>query len=264
VKSPQLVKLGRFRRCLGATFAPKTPAAEVQSSESGRSGTIRGNRHANLSLDGAVRAPGSWGWGWRWNFDHDRSCKRDCALARALGAVVLVLAESLLLAPTAIAQSLWNGTTPTYETNSNWIPPTTPPSPPVAAGQQAVFDAGGLATVIVTSPAIAPDSWTFNPTAQSYTISGGAVNFSLAGPTGGIIDNTVGQTITISNNIGESTPGVQVQINASGFLDLSGNNSYTAARSPAISESWWPKITIRSAPGRSRLRMAACSLGRPA
>jgi hypothetical protein len=35
------------------------------------------------------------------------------------------------------------------------------------------------------------------------------VNFSLAGPFGGLIDNAnAGQTITISNNIGESVVGV--------------------------------------------------------
>jgi hypothetical protein len=89
------------------------------------------------------------------------------------------------------------------------VAPTTPPSPPIGPGQLAVFDNAGSATVNVTSTSIAPDSWTFNATAQSYTISGCAVNFSLAGPFGGLIDNAnAGQTITISNNIGESVVGV--------------------------------------------------------
>jgi autotransporter-associated beta strand protein len=80
----------------------------------------------------------------------------------------------------------------------------------------------------VTSASIAPDSWTFNATAQSYMSSGGAVNFSLAGPFGGLIDNAnAGQTITISNNIGESVVGVQVQLNGASTLVLSGNNTYS-------------------------------------
>lgn len=144
------------------------------------------------------------------------------------GAVALFFAASLAPVPPALAQSLWQGTTSTYETNTNWLPPTTPPSPPIASGQQAVFDNAGSTTVNVTSSAIAPNSWTFNSGAQSYTISGGAVNFSAAGPTGGIIDNANAlQTITIQNNIGESTPGVQLQLNGSSRLVLLGNNTYT-------------------------------------
>jgi autotransporter-associated beta strand protein len=148
--------------------------------------------------------------------------------ARVLGAIVLAYAASLASVPAATAQSLWNGTTSTYETNTNWVPPTTPPSPPVAPGQQAVFDAGGSPTVNVTSSAIAPDSWTFNTNAQSYTTSGGAVNFSRAGSLGGLIDNaSAGQTITIQNNIGESVAGVQLQLNGSSTLVLLGTNTYT-------------------------------------
>src|SRR5262245_59014460 len=86
--------------------------------------------------------------------------------ARVLVAVVLVFAACIVSVPAAIAQSLWNGGTSTYETNTNWIPPSTPPSPPIAPGQQAVFDAGGSSTVNVTSGAIAPDSWTFNANAR--------------------------------------------------------------------------------------------------
>jgi len=136
---------------------------------------------------------------------------------------------SLALSAAAQAQSLWQGATPTYETNTNWLPPTTPPSPPIGPGQLAVFDTGPASTTInVTGSSIAPDSWTFNAGAQSYTISGGAVNFSLAGPLGGIIDNAnVGQTISIANNIGESVAGVQVQLLGASTLILSGTNSYT-------------------------------------
>jgi autotransporter-associated beta strand protein len=146
-----------------------------------------------------------------------------------LGMLVLVFAAWIASVPPVMAQSLWQGATPTYETNTNWLPPTTPPSPPIGPGQLAVFDTGPASTTInVTGSSIAPDSWTFNPGAQSYTISGGAVNFSLAGPLGGIIDNAnLGQTITISNNIGESVAGVQVRLNGSSTLVLSGANSYS-------------------------------------
>jgi autotransporter-associated beta strand protein len=152
---------------------------------------------------------------------------RRSAIALASGLALAV--ASLLTSAPALAQSLWQGTTSTYETNTNWLPPTTPPSPPIGPGQLAVFDTGPASTTInVTSSSIAPNSWTFNAGAQSYTISGGAVNFSLAGPLGGIIDNAnAGQTITISNNIGESVAGVQVQLNGSSTLVLSGANSYS-------------------------------------
>ena len=80
----------------------------------------------------------------------------------------------------------------------------------------------------MTAGPIIPDSWTFNANAQSYTISGADVNFSLAGATGGIIDNAnAGQTITISNNIGESVAGVAVQALGNSTLVLTGTNTYT-------------------------------------
>ena len=79
--------------------------------------------------------------------------------------------------------------------------------------------------VTVTSGPIAPDSWTFTANSQSYSISGAAVNFSLAGAGGGIIDNaSSGQTISISNNIGGV--GVQVQLLGNSTLILTGANTY--------------------------------------
>jgi autotransporter-associated beta strand protein len=143
---------------------------------------------------------------------------------RWLLCVVLVV-TSLASVTAAHAQSLWTGGTANYNDAANWFPPI---GAPVAAGRMAVFDASGSTTVNVTSSSIAPDSWTFNSGAQSYTVSGGAVNFSLAGPFGGIIDNAnSGQTITIANNIGESTAGVQVQQLGASTLVLSGVNTYT-------------------------------------
>ena len=124
--------------------------------------------------------------------------------------------------PAAHAQSVWGGTTSTgdYNTASEWTPATAP----VAAGQSAVFDAAGPDTVNV-SAGIAPDSWTFNANAQSFSISGAAVNFSVAGAGGGIINNaTAGQFIGISNIIGGA--GVTVQQLGASTLILSGSNTY--------------------------------------
>jgi hypothetical protein len=138
---------------------------------------------------------------------------------------LLVAIVGLVCGTAARAQVLWMGGTANYNAPANWFPPI---GAPVAAGQSAVFDALGSATVNVTSGSIAPNSWTFNSGAQSYTISGGAVNFSFAGPLGGIISNAnLGQTISIFNNIGESVAGVQVQQIGNGTLQLLGTNTYS-------------------------------------
>jgi autotransporter-associated beta strand protein len=96
-------------------------------------------------------------------------------------------------------------------------------APPLAAGQSAVFDATGTASVVMTAGPIAPDSWTFNANSQSYSVSGAAVNF---GTTAGLVNNaSAGQTISIANNLGGAAAQVQ-QLGAS-TLTLSGTNSYT-------------------------------------
>jgi autotransporter-associated beta strand protein len=147
----------------------------------------------------------------------------------ALAAGMILAAASLTLSAAAQAQSFtWGSATPTtdYNSGTNWTP--SGGAPPIAAGQSAVFDVLGFATVVVNVGPIAPDSWTFNAASQPSTISGAAVNFSRAGPTGGIIDNaTAGQFISISNNIGESVAGVQVQQLGNGMLILSGVNTYS-------------------------------------
>lgn len=131
---------------------------------------------------------------------------------------------------TAQAQNYtWGGTTATtdYNLGTNW---TTPPvgAPPIAAGQVAVFDASGSAAISVNAGPITPDWWSFNANAQSYSISGAGINFSVAGTSGGIVDNAnTGQTISIANNIGESVAGVQVQLLGPSTLVLGGVNSYT-------------------------------------
>jgi autotransporter-associated beta strand protein len=147
----------------------------------------------------------------------------------AFGAILAVAG----LMSTAQAQSYaWGGTgsttaTTDYNLGTNWANPPAG-APPVAAGKSAVFDATGSATVAVTAGPIAPDSWTFSASAQSYSISGANVNFSLAGAGGGIIDNAnSSQAISISNNIGESVAGVQVQLLGNSLLTLSGTNTYS-------------------------------------
>jgi autotransporter-associated beta strand protein len=155
---------------------------------------------------------------------------RRRAAALLYGAALFL---SLLSLTPAQAQSFtWGGTgstttTADYNLGTNW---SNPPAgaPPVAAGQSAVFDTTGSTSVAVTASPVAPGSWTFNATAQSYAISGAGVNFSQAGTTGGIIDNANSlQTISISNNIGESVAGVQVQLQGASTLILSGTNTYT-------------------------------------
>jgi autotransporter-associated beta strand protein len=126
----------------------------------------------------------------------------------------------------AQAQSYtWGGTgstttTTDYNTGTNWSNQAGGP-PPVAGGQAAVFDSTGSATVIVGTP-ISPDTWTFNANSRSFSISGADVTFSA----GGITNNAnLGQTVTISNNIGGGAAQVQ-QLGAS-TLVLSGTNTYS-------------------------------------
>ena len=114
-----------------------------------------------------------------------------------------------------------------YNLGTNWGNPPAG-APPVAAGQSAIFDATGSGAVTVTAGPITPGSWTFNANSQNYVIDGAAVNFSTAGAGGGIINNAnAGQSISISNNIGESIAGVRVQQLDSSMLTLSGINTYS-------------------------------------
>lgn len=139
----------------------------------------------------------------------------------------LALAAAALLPTVAQAQNTWGGTgstttTTDYNLGTNWssVPAG---APPVAAGQSAVFDATGTASVAVTAGPITPDSWTFNANSQSYTASGAAVNF---GTTAGLVNNaSAGQTISISNNLGGAA--AQVQQLGTSTLILSGTNTYT-------------------------------------
>jgi hypothetical protein len=100
-----------------------------------------------------------------------------------------------------------------YNLATNW---SNPPAgaPPVTNGQGAIFDATGSTSINVTS-AVTPYSWTFTATSQSYTVSGSDINFGST-PWGIFNLASSGQTISISNNIGESPAGVQVmQLGAS-------------------------------------------------
>ncbi len=155
-----------------------------------------------------------------------------CRHGALWGGAVLIVAVLALLGPAHAQSFTWGGpgsTTNTgdYNLGTEWGNPPAG-APPVAAGQSAMFDTTGPATVNVSTGPIAPDSWTFNATAQSYAITGAAVDFSLAGATGGVIDSAnSGQTISIANNIGETVAGVQVQQLGNGTLTLSGINTYT-------------------------------------
>ncbi|MEA2910804.1 MAG: hypothetical protein QOJ15_2885 [Bradyrhizobium sp.] len=139
---------------------------------------------------------------------------------------MVLVAASLALTAAAQAQGFtWNGATPDYNLGANWTPTG---GPPLVAGQSAVFDAAGSTTVNVTAGPIAPNSWTFTAGAQSYAISGSPVAFSLAGASGGIINNAnAGQTISIVNVIAELVAGVQVQQLGASTLILAGANTYT-------------------------------------
>jgi autotransporter-associated beta strand protein len=126
---------------------------------------------------------------------------------------------------------VWVGTGSTsntgdYNLGTNWSNPPTG-APPVATSQAAVFDTTGSTAVNVSTGPIAPASWTFTANSQAYVISGADVKFGLPGATGGIIDNASSAQISISNNIGESVAGVQVQQLGNGTLILSGTNTYT-------------------------------------
>ncbi len=139
----------------------------------------------------------------------------------------LALAAATLLPTVAHAQNVWGGTgstttTSDYNLGTNWssLPAG---APPVAAGQSATFDATGSASVVVTAGPITPNSWTFNATSQSYTITGQAVNFGA-----GLTNNAnAGQTISISNNLGGAE--VQLQQQGASTLILGGTNTYTGA-----------------------------------
>ena len=139
------------------------------------------------------------------------------------------MAGAALLPSVAQAQNVWAGTgsttaTTNYNLGTNW---STPPAgaPPVAGGQSAQFANTGSAAVVVTAGPIAPDSWTFNANAQSYAVSGQAVNF---GGTGLVNNANAGQAISIANNI--SGAGSVTQSGAS-TLTISGTNGYTGGTS---------------------------------
>ena len=144
----------------------------------------------------------------------------------ASSALVAVPAAMLAAANPAQAQSTWLGLSANYRQAGNW----TSGPPPIASGQSAIFSNTGSTTVnIPAGPGpISPDSWTFATNAQNYTIGGADVNFSVAGPGGGIVSNAnSGQTITIKNNIGESVAGVMVQVLGNSTLFLTAANTYT-------------------------------------
>ncbi|MTV13671.1 MULTISPECIES: autotransporter domain-containing protein [Bradyrhizobium] len=147
-------------------------------------------------------------------------------------ALALCALTTAIASPTGSARAqsyTWGGTgssgaTPDYNLATNWSNPPVG-APPVNNGQGAIFDATGSATVDVTS-AVTPYLWTFTANSQSYVVSGADINFGSAA--WGIFNfANSNQTISISNNIGETTPVAQVQQLGASTLVLSGHNSYS-------------------------------------
>jgi autotransporter-associated beta strand protein len=142
------------------------------------------------------------------------------------GLGLAVLAGAALPPTAAKAQSVWAGAgstsfTSDYNLGTNW---STNPAPPTAGGQSAEFAAFGSTSVVVTAGPIAPDSWAFDANAQSYTVTGVAVNFGTAT---GLVNNAAAGSISIANNLGGA--GAQLQQLGAGTLTLSGTNTYTGA-----------------------------------
>lgn len=136
---------------------------------------------------------------------------------------IAALVGMAMLPSAAMAQSVWGGagsttTTTDYNLGTNW---STTPTPPTQPGESAHFDATGSATIVVTAGPITPDSWTFNATSQSYTLSGQAVNFGNAAT---LTNNaSFGQAISISNNM----TGATLSQAAASTLTISGTNTFT-------------------------------------
>lgn len=143
----------------------------------------------------------------------------------ALAAGMALAVASLAVVTPSQAQSTWvGGVSNDYNLPGNWTPATAP----VGVGQSAIFGPTATTPLDVSAGPITPSSWTFTSNASFYSIFDRAVNFSLAGPTGGIISNAnTGQTIAIGNSIGESVAGVQVQVLGNSTLKLTGINTYS-------------------------------------
>src|ERR1700685_3321064 len=113
--------------------------------------------------------------------------------------------------PQAQSQT-WGGPASTpatagYKVGTNWSHP--PAGAPIAAGKSAIFDTTGSSAFTFGAGGITPGSRSLNANAQSYAIPGAAVNFSA---TGGLFNHAnAGQTISISNALGESAAGAQLQ-----------------------------------------------------
>ncbi len=136
--------------------------------------------------------------------------------------LVLAIASLASITVAGAQNFTWSGASTDYNSGANWAPTTAP----INVGQSAIFDVAGSIPVSVSAGPIAPNSWTFNANSQAFMISGAAVNFSLAGASGGVIDNaSSGQSIEILNNVGGS--GVQVQLLGNSVLTIFGNNTYS-------------------------------------
>src|SRR4051794_13788227 len=114
-----------------------------------------------------------------------------------------------------LRMATWIGATADYNSSSNWSGGT-----PDTPGETATFGATGTQVISVSAP-VNPDSWIFSSTAQPhpFLISGATVTLNA-----GLIDNSTGAGQSIDVNIAGTG---SVQMNGSGTLSLSGQNTYT-------------------------------------
>jgi subtilase-type serine protease len=90
---------------------------------------------------------------------------------------------------------VWVGANNDYNSLVNWTGAGSPP--PDVAGETAAFENTGNAAIMVTGT-VSPDVWIFANNSQSYTISGGTVNFGSAI---GIFAITSAAAITINTQV---------------------------------------------------------------
>src|ERR1700730_6775352 len=224
--------MGLPQCCRRAPVCLKRVVFKAESRDSSHSVKPRGAVHASLQPEPQSAEITAVGLALHLSSPSRRCDRRRRMRMALLGGAPVAVAVLMPLSSARAQAFTWGGTgstttTTDYNLGTNWSSPLIG-APPVVSGQSAVFDTTGSATVAVTRGSIAADSVSFAAGAQFYSISGSPGNFSPAGASGGIIDNAnSGQTISISNNIGESAAGVQVQLLNNSTLILSGSNSYS-------------------------------------
>jgi autotransporter-associated beta strand protein len=151
------------------------------------------------------------------------------SVAASMLCAAAMLAGLLPSSPAHAQSYTWGGgTSGDYSDPTNWSPNTG--LYPFYPTSSAVFGATtGNTTIAVPGAPMLPDSWTFTSNAAAYTINGNEVDFGVAGPTGGLINNgNLGQRIEIGTNINDGIGGaIGVQQLGNSTLVLSGTNGYS-------------------------------------